>query len=264
MDANKIFEIIALVLEKHSELVKDYPEEIRGKGREALIQNFLEPLLPQSLGIDGGTIVSVNQPEGTGVLDIIIYDKNSYQIFKPFASFMPKKARPFPSETVYMVIEVESNLTEGRIEKLIKKCAKVKSASKTAFYEQKGAIRHSVKLYGKEFPCFPTLFIVFAYDGSDLELLYKKLSEINSKEKITIENRIDLVCILNKGLIVYYDAKEEKLNFPAEPTSELKYRQGESGENLRLLYLMIMTILTQVWTKPIKIMDYFEANNEKK
>ena len=257
MDANKIFEIKALLLNKQIELVKDQPTELRGRFRESLIQDFLEPLLPGKLGIDGGAIIS-STDESSGEIDIIIYDKEQYEVFKPFAHFMPKKAKPIPVEVVYAIIEVEDKLNETALEKMSEKIKKVKKLNKNAYFSlpTEPALTSSFRLYGRELTNFPTLGIVFAYDSVNLEVLRNKLTEINSN--IETEQQIDIICVLNKGLILYYNSKTDRLHFPFEPECTLEYRIDQPSENLKLFYLLFMRIMSQVWVRPLNVLEYFK------
>ena len=84
----------------------------------------------------------------------------------------------------------------------------------------------------------------------------EKMVEINHQ---SAEYQIDLICVLDEGLIVNYDKSKDRLVFPYEPGCEFRVRPGNPDENLRLLYLMLMRILTQVWIRPIRILDYYEG-----
>lgn len=230
MNANKIFEIKAYLFNEQMKLVREQPEVLRGRAREILIQDFLEPFLPEHIGIDGGVIFSSNGDE-SGEVDIILYDKPSYNLFKPFSHFMPKKSKPFPSEVVYSVIEVENYLTEEKLEKVIKKISHIKNLPKDAFFEQKGAILNKVNLYGKEFDYFPTLSMLFAFDSTNPEILFQRFKELNSKLNISIEKQIDLVVIFNKCLFTFYDSKLNKYCFPPEHDTEMKIIINKPEEN---------------------------------
>ena len=159
-----------------------------------------------------------------------------------------------PIETVYAVIEVENRLNKAETEKCMEKIKKIKELPKVAYYEQAGAIIHTVKLYGKEWEHFPTLGIIFAFDGN-----LSKVLEILKKVNYPLEYKIDLVCILKKGLITYLDPRNNLLTFPPEPSSRLVYTKGSPEENLRIFYLMLTRIFSQAWTRPIRVMDYFKV-----
>lgn len=260
MDVNKIFELKATLLKKQVELVKSTPEDIRGRARESLIQDFLEPFLPQNLGIDGGAIFS---SEGTksGEVDIIIYDKHAYSMFRPFSDSMSKKSRPFPPECVYGVIEVESHLKEKDLLRLAQKIQKIKKFPKKAYYPQ-DIIKKGVTLYDEKFAYFPILGMVFALNSSNLDQLLKKLKEINKQLNIPIKEQIDLIVVLDNGMIMPYDIQIKKLDFPQHKNTEMKIIIGTPEGNLRLFYLGLMKYLSQAWTRPISILDYFQKEDD--
>ena len=260
IDINKIFELKAFILNKQIELVKDQPEELRGKARESLIQDFLKPFLPQNLGIDGGVIFS-SDGETSGEIDIIIYDKNAYELFKPFSNFMPQKSKPFPIECVYCIIEVESDLTEKTLEKIVQKVQKVKKLQKKEFYPQSGLI-HKIKLYEEEFEYFPVLGYLFSLHSSNLEDIHKKLISINKDLNISIKEQIDSITVLNKGLIVPYNNSLNKLESIQNKDTQMKIVSESPEQHLRYFYLGLMNILSHCWTGPINILNYFQREDK--
>ena len=163
METHRFFELIASQMVGELELIKLQPKELRGRAREVLIRSFLKPYLPDSLDIGQGVITSVEGGQ-SGELDIIIYDRSGYNLFKPFTYYMPEGSKPFPSEVVYAVIEVEDRLTSGRLSQCIERIELTKRLPKSAYYEHVSPIQNYFNLYGKKWEYFPTLGIVFAFD----------------------------------------------------------------------------------------------------
>lgn len=260
MEMKKIFKLIASQMAGEFELVKLQPEQLRGRTREVLIRRFLEPFLPESLGIASGVITSVTG-EDSGEIDIVIYDKSAYNIFRPFSYYMPERFRLFPSEVVYAVIEVEHKLTPGSLQKCVEKIEKVKKLPKKAFYEQIGATRNFVNLYGEKWEYFPILGLIFSLDTANLDGLIKDMEKINKENNLSPKHQTDLICVFKKGIIVNYDPQKDLLAFPWEPGYELRYIEGAPEDNLSLFYQMIMRILTQAWTRPIIVSDYFKKKH---
>lgn len=190
----------------------------------------------------------------SGEIDLIVHDKKGFSLFRPLIQHYSESAKPVPVETVYAVVEVENYLDADTTSKCLERIRRVKELRKVAYYEQSGAIVHTVKLYGKEWEYFPTLGIVFAFDG-DLQKIHEVLSRVNCP----LEQGIDLVCVLAKGLITCYNSKNDVLVFPPEPGLELVFREGSPEENLRILYLMLTRIFSQAWTRPIRVMDYLRV-----
>ena len=254
MDAKKIFKIPAMVLVERAKLVKQQPKAIRGKGREALLESFLKPFLPERLGLGGGVIVP-SKGKNSGEVDIVIYDKDSYGLFRPFAEYMPIKAKPYPIEVVYAVIEVESNLTKKKLKKIANKLDKIKKMRKTAFYERKGAVKESIAMYGKTFKHFPVLCFIFAYESENLEEIGDVLKTINAKKEM--DQKIDAICVLNRGVIIYHDETENSIGIP-NTGMVLKYLKQTPAEALQTFYLIMIGILSQAKIRPIRVLDYFE------
>lgn len=232
------------------ESIKIGPNALKGRSREIVLRRFLKPFIPNSMGICNGIVTSTNGESGE--VDLIIYDKKGFSLFKPLLDYYPKNLRPIPVETVYAVIEVENKLDEDSTKKCVDKIKKIKELPKSAYYEQGGQIKNYVNLYGKTLEYFPTLGIVFTFDGNQ-----DKIIEILRHDNLQLEYKIDLVCILKKGLITYYNRKDNLLVFPPEPDNELVFKPGTPEENLKLSYLMLTRIFSQAWTKPIRVVDYF-------
>jgi hypothetical protein len=252
MELSETFKLISEQMMKELELIKLGPSELKGRSREIVLRRFLKPFVPTNLDICNGVVISTQGKSGE--IDLIIYDKKGFSLFKPFFEYYPKDMKPIPVETAYVVIEVENKLDKEKTLKGLEKIKKVKELLKAAYYEQSGAIIHTVKLYGKEWEYFPTLGIIFAFDGNINEII-----EALAQANYPLENKVDLVCILQKGLITYYDPQTKSLNFPPEPSSKLGFREGPPAENLKILYLMLTIIFSQAWTRPIRVLDYFKV-----
>jgi hypothetical protein len=254
MKFSHIFGLVAEQMMKQLEFIKAGVDEseLKKRARETVVRNFLEPFIPDTMGICSGVVISTN--DKSGEIDLIIYDKKGLSLFKPFLWYYPESSKPIPAEVVYAVVEVENKLDKDKTLKCLEKIKKVKELPKVAYYKQSGAIIETVTLYGKEWEYFPTLGIIFAFDGNPEEI-----REILTHVDYPLEHRIDLVCLLQKGLITYYDSKNNLLVFPPEPNSDLVYRKGSSEENLKILYLMLTRIFSQAWTRPIRVMDYFKV-----
>ncbi|MFQ5621054.1 MAG: DUF6602 domain-containing protein [Candidatus Nanoarchaeia archaeon] len=250
----KIFGIRANLLIEQLALIKEQPEAIRGRAREMLINDFLKPFLPDNLGIDGGVVIS-SLEDKSDEIDIVIYEKKAFSIFKPFTHFMPAKAKPFPAEVVYCVVEVEYKLTLKRFEELIKKIQKIKQMPKTAYFAEVGAIKHGFNMYGKKFDYMPIMGVIFAYNSPPLNQLQKILKKYSA---VDLEHQVDLVCVLNRGVVGYVNTNTSLIHLPPEPDCKLTCLEKDPANCLQLLYLLLMRILAQAWSRPIRILDYFK------
>jgi len=252
MKLPETFKLISEQMMKELEFIKVGPNELKGRSREIVLHRFLKPFIPINMDVCNGVVISTNG--NSGEIDLIICDKKEFSLFKPFFDYYPENSRPVPVETTYAVIEVENVLDKDKTSRCVEKIKRVKELPKVAYYKRSGDIIETVNLYGKEWEHFPTLGIVFAFDGNPNEII-----EILSQANYPLEHRIDLVCLLQKGLITYYDSKNNLLMFPPEPTSELVFRKGPPEESLRIFYLMLTRIFSQAWTRPVRVMDYFKV-----
>lgn len=257
MELSKIFGLIASQMKEELALIKQQPKELRGRAREVIIHRFLKPFLPKSLGIGSGVIISASG-ENSGEIDVIIYDKSTYNLFKPFTSYMPETTRPFPAEVVYGIIEVEHKLTRDGLCKCVEKIGRAKKLPKVAYFEQSGVHRFT-NMYGKKWDYFPTFGIVFAFDSENLKELTDTLEQLYKDKNLSIEQQANIICVLNKGLIAYYDYDKDLLKFAPEPEPKYQLTCGgiEPEECLSLLFRLVMQVLSQVFIRPIKVSDYF-------
>jgi len=246
------FRLISEQMVKELEFIKLGPDEPKGRSREIVLHRFLRPIIPIDMGACNGVVISTSGQSGE--IDLIIHDRKGFSLFRPFVEHYPENLKPVPVETVYAVIEVENYLDKNNASKCVEKIRGLRELPKVAYYGQGGAIVQTVKLYGKEWEHFPTLGIVFAFDGNPNETV-----EVLGQADCPLEHGIDLVCLLQKGLITYYDSRNDLLVFPPEPNLELVYRRGSPEENLKILYLMLTRIFSQAWTRSVRVMDYFKA-----
>jgi len=124
--------------------------------------------------------------------------------------------------------------------------------TKKAFFEQKGAIIHTVNLYGKEWEYFPVMGFIFSYTSiKDFKLLKDELQQNDDLENL--ENNIDTICILNNSVITNQD-KNGMIVVTKEPDT----RRGfiKTLDSLLLFYLLMMHVLPQTWMQPIKMKEY--------
>ena len=87
---------------------------------------------------------------------------------------------------------------------------------------------------------------------------------IYGKDKsLPLEKQIDLICILNNGLI-YHGPKERPSSisiYPDEGSEIIINPHTAPADNLRNFYLSLNHIITQAWTRPIRLTDYFKLKS---
>jgi len=256
----EIFQQMAIEIDNEfSRLAKIISPDSRGFGREAIIVKFLRNFLPKSFGITRGQIIDSNG-NMSNEIDIVIYDALKTPIIYRAGDY-----RIVPIEGVYAVIFVETFLEQDRFIRLIGTIKNIKNLSKTAFYEQIGAIIHTVHAYDKEFQYFPTLGFIFAYDSAPIVDLGNFFEAKYKEENIPIENQIDFVCVFKNGLIFHGLKNKHQIEIYPNKDCEIFIDANQNRtHNLKNFYLSLNHILTQAWTRPIRFTDYFKPTKELK
>ena len=97
-------------------------------------------------------------------------------------------------------------------------------------------------MYGKDFTSWPTNYFIFAIDSIDLNSLAKQIDDEHKSKNASPENRIDMVCVLKKGVIL-----NRLLNgtFDALPSDNSQLGYCKSDKALLLFYALISTYLNQ-------------------
>ena len=218
----------------------------KGEGREEIVKRFLKEYLPKSFGIGSGFVID-STGRSSLQQDIVIYDVAKCPILYDLGS------QVFPVEGVYAVIEVKSNLNGEELNDSIEKILSVKKLQKTEFFMPRSEIIETHRIYGKDYQFFPTLGYVFAFDSIELGALTSKLYTQNQQRGLAIENRVDVICVLKRGLVLSYHDKKGITPLP-EPDTYLCFSESESS--LLLFYLLFMAIITQAKTNPINLIRY--------
>lgn len=225
-------------------------KELRGRVREIVIKHFLKEYFPPALGVESGEIIS-SKGDVSKQMDVVVFDR-----FRCPVLIREDEVHVFPIEGVYAVIEVKSFLDSNELLDCVEKIYSAKRMPKEAYVQQKGAVIHTTTLFGREFQHFPTLGFVFAFDSSGLVTLMGNLATINSKRNIGLEDGIDMMCVLKKGVIANR-TKEGKISYTPEPESTLCCI--ETDKSLLLFYLLVMGVLNQAWMPPIKLTEYAQG-----
>ncbi|HDN58832.1 hypothetical protein DRO38_06260 [Candidatus Bathyarchaeota archaeon] len=183
---HKYFQHISKIMAAESEMLQIFYKRHHGKlgeGREILLQRFLSTYLPKRFGVGSGfallsgTDISTEQ-------DIVIYDALNNPVF-----FSECRSAIFPPSAIQALIEVKSSLNKTELKKTVQKTSLVKQE-----------LRKAPSILVLESPrLMEPLVCLFAYSGSDLSSIKETL--ISLQRDITETDRLDLVCILNEGVI---------------------------------------------------------------
>lgn len=254
MELEKIFESIATKMKIDFSGISAEIEHRGSKGRVReieVVNEFLKKYLPSMIGISCGEIVDT-LGDVSSECDIILYDAEISPILLDKESY-----KIIPIECVYGILEIKSKLDKSELKDAFDKISRVKRLTKKAFYPQKDAVLKFTSLYDKEWDYYPTLGFVFAYDSIDLLTLKDYLDEMH--RNMPLHERIDYVCVLNKGMIVNYDDKIDKLNHT--PTSSTRLRAISSDNPLMLNTVFLQQLLQGAWMPKFRIMDYLKGKS---
>jgi hypothetical protein len=254
MDLQTIFKSIAEKLAIDFRYMSSEIEHKASKGRVReieLVEQFLRKYLPATIGISHGEIATTTG-EVSNECDVIIYESRTCPILLDKSGY-----QIFPAECVYGVLEVKSLLNNHELEDAFAKISKVKRFPKMAFEPQAGAIINTTNLYDKEWSYFPTVGFVFAYDSIDLLTLRNQLGSL--QKDLPLNERIDSVWVLNKGMIVNWDDSTSKINHT--PNSKTRMRAVVSENPLLLMTIHLQQLFQAGWMPKFKIQEYLQNVN---
>lgn len=170
------------MLAAHHNFQSLYHSGVKGELHENALSQVLQQYLPKKYGVTTGIVVDAKGTQSKQQ-DIIIYDIESCPFF-----LNEGEQKVIPVESVYGTIEVKTSLDSTVLSGACKNIENVKSLYST---NKVGGV-NSIPLG-----------FVFAYSTeTKIETLCQRLISIN--EMIPMEKRINGICILNKGLIVYF------------------------------------------------------------
>lgn len=221
--------------------------EYRGRTREIVIKNFLRKYLPPSLGAESGQVVS-SDGQTSQQMDVVIFDR-----FRCPLLLREDEVHVFPIESVYAVIEVKSRLDSSTLRDSQDKIRSIKRLPKEAFFPARGAFHYEVRMFGKEYSYCPTLGFVFGFDSIDVRKLTDNLATLIRRETIGMDERIDMICVLNRGVIANMNTAGE-VSYAPEPGSSLV--GIPTDKSLLFFYLLMMSVLAQVWMPPVRLLAY--------
>lgn len=224
----------------------------KGTAREDIVRKFLSDYLPEAFEIGTGEIVDLSGKRSDQT-DLVIFDRLNCPKLVQAGDI-----RIYPAEGVLAVIEVKTKLDSNSLIKSIENIRHSKELNKSAYYRT-GNIVNTWTMYGKTYEHFPMMGYIFAYESIDLEVLGKKLDEINISQGIPPEHQVDVICLFDKGVIAHVN-KEEKLISWAEPTDldnrETNVTGVKTKHSLLLFYVMLHDQLSIAKPRPIQMIRY--------
>lgn len=216
----------------------------RGVSREEQVREFLRTKLPQRFSVGSGEVMATTG-DRSRQQDVVIYDS----FYCPLL-YSSVTSQIFPSESVYAVLEVKSNLDKTELEDCVKKVESVKKLP-----SEPGRIPISPGVLGGGQKTV-TVGGVFAFSSTtSLSTLRRNLNDLNSN--VELGNRINIVCVLDKGLLVNI-SPDKKILIHSTNTSQLaSVYTGE--DSLLMFYLLLMDYLNTSSVVPPNLMLYADA-----
>jgi uncharacterized protein DUF6602 len=220
---------------------------LKGSANEEAVRQFLRQYFPKTIEISSGVIVDAKGGQSRQ-LDIILNDAANTPIF-----FQSADTRVIPVECTYAVIEVKAYLDKSELEKAYQNMKSVKVLSKIGFFKPVSPIKHTHNLYGKKWSYWPVHHFVFAYDSPGIESVLINLNSLQEKDEV--HNRIDTVCVLDKGVILNQGSDGI---FSCLPTPGSVLKVSLTTKPLLFFYTLTSLILNQASMNPFSILPYLD------
>lgn len=168
---------------------------IKGDERAAALASFLREHLPGAFDVKKGEAIDFSDAR-TGQLDLVIFDRNGSAPI-----LVGKENVLLPCESVYVVVEVKTTLTQDELDGAYRSALKVRSLKpfKSRFV---GSRSDGAAADDDAYRC---LYVVFAYStnlGPDgwLPKEFKRVELAAQGSRVDVD-LIDLVVVLDRGTI---------------------------------------------------------------
>jgi hypothetical protein len=170
----------------------------KGAAREEVVRAFLSEYLPKRFSVSHGFIVDASG-DVSRQMDVVIYDQLACPVFHVTPS-----QRLIPAEGVSGVVSVKSALTRSELHEAANNLSSVATLNRLASGRPEAMIggvpvgEHEAHQSGRAEPIFTS---VFAFDSASLGSVAENLHELN--RDVPPELRIQLICVLNRGIVTY-------------------------------------------------------------
>lgn len=217
--------------------------DIKGAGREALINQFLKSSLPSQVEFYTGEILDKNDLK-SGQIDIIV------QAFTSPKIHLLNDLKIALSDSVIAIIEVKSNLTTGNMSKE----SHLKQALDT--FRKVKALQRDHKLKGNSThnnhpntPC-----VLFSFSGPTIETLTTKLVEYSEINKITLDEFApDLTIVLDKNYSIFRND-----GWISPKNGKTPFLQGSNKHSCVANLFVYLSKIIEVWNSTTKFTKFQE------
>jgi hypothetical protein len=225
---------------------------LKGSSLEEVVRQFLREYLPATLDVSTGVVVD-SKGNISRQIDVIISDAAKTPIF-----YRSRDTRVIPVEGVYSVMEVKADLTTQELERAFENMRSVRKLQKIAYEVDSGPITKWKMLYGRTWQMWPINYFVFAFDSSPLDKLGSLLAKRYTDERLPEWERIDTICVLNRGVILNQDPNGF---FDALPSPGSTVGHYETERALLLFYSLISRYMFQAEIPSFRFTDYLGKLN---
>jgi hypothetical protein len=218
---------------------------LKGHANEEILATWLKDYLPPSVSVCTGEVIDCHGSRSKQA-DVIVFDTANTPRF-----FSSDDIKVLPIEPVYAVFEVKAYLNKQEIEAAFGNMISVKSLKKEAYYPtcQTATV---FSQYGLSAKRWPIQFFVFAFESDGLDTIYQHVNALNAGQPL--DKRIDMVCVLDKGLIL--NVGDEGMEPIPLPHTKLVAKSSDKA--LLTFYALISGLLAQATTDPVCIHPYLK------
>lgn len=221
----------------------------KGTVRESLVVNeFLSHYMPRNVQVVGSSEVAACTGDISTQCDLLVVD--------PTAPFLLETSdyRMAAVENVYGVIEVKSNLTADELKASYVKLASLKAMTKTAFVGAEPGRTRTV--YGRQWDYVPTVGMIFAYEGAQLETLGQAMAEVAGEYEDDPHLQVDSVWVMNRGSLTWADPQTRRINVAPNPGDCIRAISATPGQTLMHLTAHLHEQFASAWSSGFRLTDY--------
>jgi len=141
------------------------------------------------------------------------------------------------------VVEVKTTLSGSDAESIAENMRSVKQLDKTAFYTEGGVLKMTKSIYGEEYELAPTLYLLFAFESSDLDGIREALS--TAMDGSPLSQRVDCGVVLSRGVFCWQEPSTEMVDgAPGGP--QWTFGSYDTEHALLLFYVLTARYLFQL------------------
>lgn len=226
----------------------------KGEAVESAMRSFFRKHLPDSIGVAHGQVID-RHGSMSKQHDVILYDARRTPIL--FAD-EESEHRIVPIEGVIAVVEAKTNIQSRDIQVLIESARTLKGLDRSAYYFSDSPIQNYSFAYGRRWPVLPPMYFVLSFDGPLLSTLAEAM--VLHSLLVPLEQRIDMVCVLQRGVIANSDAEGGSVEALPFPGSKLLAK--DTKHPLLLFFILLSRYVLQADLPPIAIQQYIPAEHE--